>query len=685
MLGGLGRLLGGSGRGSVGGIHATVGADISDYERKMRQADQTMKRTASSMSSELDKSAKALSGGLGGLGALVGVGGAAMLAKQLGDVVTELNAVGAESQRMSAAFVEQWGERAPAAMETLRAASHGAISDMDLMLSANRAQMLHVTDDYNELARLLEVATARGRAMGLSTQQAFNDLVTGIGRISPPILDNLGILTGGEATFEAYAASIGKAGQELTDIEKRQALVNKVLEESVDVTLDAAGQTEALAAAKDNLNRAMGEGIAEIVENSGAIETQIGIIRELTDVTRDFFDVLEGRDALGQYKDELKAAYDQGKLSAARYYELSDAVLLYRQRMAIMGKTEEETTAAIREKQDALREEIGAMTEAEIAAANLHEQQVRDAAAAFQAARGYKAAGAAASTMAAQMAAAAKVQYSPYGYQIYGSAQGSYAAVQSRVEYLQIENERRVIERQMAQARIDEAERTESALLDVQKSAADESLRFAEQQFQALRGIVESALSPTAVTAADLAATAAGTYVDKWDEYIRRIRMPESGMGADQIAEQERLFYSGQMMDQVNWEAVVSDVQRKVQEQAGREALIQEAMRQVQMAGIGASQSQVAAALGITDFAALGQEQQESLASGLTATGLAVKFSDEFKTEFEEQQGLWVQMGTSSVEWMAQGMEKGVTPQVTGLLVGLLAPRIADVLMGGRP
>ena len=33
----------------------------------------------------------------------------------------------------------------------------------------------------------------RGRAMGLSTTQAFGDIVTGIGRMSPLILDNLGI------------------------------------------------------------------------------------------------------------------------------------------------------------------------------------------------------------------------------------------------------------------------------------------------------------------------------------------------------------------------------------------------------------------------------------------------------------------------------------------------------------
>jgi hypothetical protein len=693
LSGFLGQLLGGSGRGSVGGIHATVGADISDYERKMRQADQTMKRTASSMTSELDKSARMISGGLGGIGGAIGIGGALVLAQQIGSAVTELNALGAESQRMSAAFVEQWGERAPAAMETLRAASHGTISDMDLMLSANRAQMLHVTDDYNELGRLLEVATARGRAMGLTTQQAFSDLVTGIGRISPLILDNLGILTGGEATFTAYAASIGKAGQELTDVEKRQALVDKVLEQSVDVAVDAAGKMETLKAAKVNLRMEIGSLITDVIAETEAVDTLTASLEKMrsameyernasaqaNEMTAEFTANLERQISAAGMNEQLYQRMTQGQRNLEVAYR--DGRI-----------TAEQYQTGINALDDELRAATGQMSRAEIAAADLREENDRAARAAWGVARGYMAAGNAASTMADQVAAAARlvaasqIQYSEYGYQIYGSATNSYTAVQQRVEYLQIENERAVIERQNAQGRVDEAEKTEKAILDAQKSAGAESLRMAEQQFDALRGIVESALSPTAVTAADLAATAAGTYLDKWDEYMRRARMPESGLSADAIAEQERLFYSGQMMDQINWGAVVSDVQRKVQEEASREAMIQEAMRQVQMAGIGATQSQVAGALGVTDYAAIGQEQQQALAAGFRADGLAVTFTDQFEDELGQQQERWVTMGTMSVEWMAEGIERGATPEVTHRLINLLVPGVAEVLTGGaRP
>jgi hypothetical protein len=549
---------------------------------------------------------------------------------------------------------------------------------MDLMLSANRAKMLHVTDDYNELGRLLEVATARGRAMGLTTQQAFNDLVTGIGRISPPILDNLGILTGGEATFKAYAESIGKAGQELSDIEKRQALVNKVLEESVAVTQDAAGANESLQVAKANLRMEIGLLVSDFIAETGAVENltaKMTALREAMEFER------KASEAAKEMSAAFTANLEQQISAAGMNEQLYQRMAAGQRALEVAFRdgriTAEQYQAGIDKLEDELRAATGQMSRAEIEAANLAEATTRSMAAAYSAAKAYDAAGTAAYRMGYNFSRAAALQLgegevsTATGY-VSGMLGFGGEALEGRLAELRAENKARV-----------DAYKDD---LSAQKSYASASTNIAEQQFDALRGIVESALSPTAVTAADLAATAAGTYVDKWDEYMRRIRMPESGMGADQIAEQERLFYSGQMMDQVNWEAVVSDVQRKVQEQAGREALVQEAMRQVQMAGIGASQSQVAGALGITDFAAMGQEQQQALSAGFKADGLAVTFTDQFETELGEQQERWVTMGKMSVEWMAEGIDRGATPEVTHRLINLLVPRVAEALTGGtRP
>jgi hypothetical protein len=69
--------------------------------------------------------------------------------------------------------------------------------------------------------------------MGISATQAFNDIVTGLGRMSPLILDNLGITVDLEATMKRYAETLGKTSDALTDTERKQALVNAVIESSL--------------------------------------------------------------------------------------------------------------------------------------------------------------------------------------------------------------------------------------------------------------------------------------------------------------------------------------------------------------------------------------------------------------------------------------------------------------------
>jgi hypothetical protein len=99
------------------------------------------------------------------------------------------------------------------------------------MLAANRAMVLGVADNTEEFTELMEIARDRARAMGLTIEQAFNDIVTGIGRGSPLILDNLGLVIDQVAANEDYASSLGKTADALTEEEKKQALLNAVLEQ----------------------------------------------------------------------------------------------------------------------------------------------------------------------------------------------------------------------------------------------------------------------------------------------------------------------------------------------------------------------------------------------------------------------------------------------------------------------
>lgn len=170
---------------------------------------------------------------------------------------------GAQLDRLAEAsgdFARSLGANMDEVATRVKAASLGTVSDMDIIQASSRAMSLQVSASASELAELMEIAALKGRRMGMTTTEAFNDMVTGIGRVSPLILDNLGILTESEKTYKAYAESIGIGAEKLTDAQKRQALLNKVLQEGRaelaavgGLALDAAGEYEKFEASLKNL------------------------------------------------------------------------------------------------------------------------------------------------------------------------------------------------------------------------------------------------------------------------------------------------------------------------------------------------------------------------------------------------------------------------------------------------
>lgn len=652
----------------------------------------------------------------GGAGMLLGGGlatGVALIGKEFIGAASEAAEYGRQQARIGASFVDLWGTQAPGAMSRLRDASQGTINDMDLMLAANKASLLGVGAGIDDLTKLMQVAQNRGQAMGLTTTQAFSDIVTGIGRMSPMILDNLGIVMNAEQTYGAYAATLGKSADALTDLEKKQALVNRVTAEAGETAATSATSHTALQAAKENLRGEIGLVVDSFIAETGVVEGLTTAFRNMAEAMRehadrtasiadaqtDLDDIMASMAEAGLQQgqagpfaalatdiDRSAEAFRDGRKSLVEY---NADMAEFRTRLMMLAG---DTYPALLQQGDnwaaSMRIQKAAMDPATVAVARLAEREAELASQGVAGAQGTALLAAQVDRLGAKAAAAtpelralAAAQWAAVQ-----ASQGAYdGSAVSTAGYYTVYDDRWELEGERAVSRAnDEYRRGTQGRLAMERDYASESVSIAQQQFDDIRGIVQSALSPTAVTAADMAATAAGAYVDKWDEYMRRVRMPSSGFDAAGIAEQERLFYSGQMMDQINWGAVVSDVERKVAEEAGKEAMMQEAMRQVAAAGLGASQSQVAGALGITGYAA-GTGEAEQMAKGLSAMGLGIQFTDEFAEEFAQQQGRWVDMGALSVQWMAAGIEQGTTPGVTALLVNLLAPRLAEVLMGPRP
>lgn len=218
---------------------------------------QAVGKAATAANKELQSAASGMRGALKGVGGEIGgitgsipqfnsgmlamtglIGGVAVGAVAAGKALFEMAGEARAFNVIKGSFNDlaaSAGADSNSMLKSLQAASRGMISQAELVQSANRAMLLGVADTEEEMGQLMEVAIARGRAMGLSATQAFNDLVTGLGRMSPMILDNLGIVTGGEKVFDEYAASVGKATDALTDAERKTALFNKVMSTSADI------------------------------------------------------------------------------------------------------------------------------------------------------------------------------------------------------------------------------------------------------------------------------------------------------------------------------------------------------------------------------------------------------------------------------------------------------------------
>lgn len=209
----------------------------------------------------------------GAFGVSLSIAGVVQVARMGVELVkTAADAERTERQfRVLAAGVGQSADKMLAAMQK---ASDGMISDNELILSANKAMLLGVAKNSEELSRLLEASRVLGQAMGQDVSKSFNDLVIGLGRLSPLILDNLGIANEGEEMFENYAKSVGRTADSLSRAEKQQILLNKVLE-AAQPLLDAEGKS-----ADDNAKKfdRLGTSWSNAMQTLGEMVGSLGVL-----------------------------------------------------------------------------------------------------------------------------------------------------------------------------------------------------------------------------------------------------------------------------------------------------------------------------------------------------------------------------------------------------------------------
>ena len=118
------------------------------------------------------------------------------------------------------------------AFSKFKSATDSTIDSLTLMKQANNAMLLGITDSEDQMAQMFDVAQRLGQSLGIDTVQSIESLVTGLGRQSKLMLDNLGIMVDTNGAYEDYASSIGKTTSQLTDQERKTAFVNAAMAEA---------------------------------------------------------------------------------------------------------------------------------------------------------------------------------------------------------------------------------------------------------------------------------------------------------------------------------------------------------------------------------------------------------------------------------------------------------------------
>jgi hypothetical protein len=229
-----------------------LGLDPSEFRRGIQQVDSKLKETSKMF---------------GNLGQAIG---AAFAVSQIQAFASEAIKMGSQLETVRKGF-ERFGDIST--LGELRKATRGLVTDLDLMKVAVQAGNFGIP--IQQMGQLLEFAARRAAETGQSVDYLVESIVTGIGRKSPLILDNLGISAvalkekfGGAALEAQSIADVAKAVGEIASAE---------LGKMGEATDTAADKMLRLATSWDNFKARFGEAVAPAVTGvldfiSGALE-----------------------------------------------------------------------------------------------------------------------------------------------------------------------------------------------------------------------------------------------------------------------------------------------------------------------------------------------------------------------------------------------------------------------------
>lgn len=194
----------------------------------------------------LAKTQKDLSSFTGGITKMAGVLGVAFGTQQIASFVLEISKLAGEAVGVEAAFNRL--ENSKRLLIDLTDATRGTVSELTLMKRA--VQFSNFGLELSKLPTLLEFATRRAQQTGQSVDYLVDSIVTGLGRKSVLILDNLGISA---IQLREEMAKVGDITVAVSNIIERDVANSGGIIETTAI------RTERLAASWDNFKVAIGK------------------------------------------------------------------------------------------------------------------------------------------------------------------------------------------------------------------------------------------------------------------------------------------------------------------------------------------------------------------------------------------------------------------------------------------
>lgn len=220
----------------------------------------------------------------GGIAKVGGIIAGAFAVREVASFALEVSKLAGEADGVEAAFNKL--PNATRLMLDLKEATGNTVSELDLMKRTVQATNFGIS--LESLPKLLEFAAVRAQQTGQSVEYLVDSIVTGIGRKSPLILDNLGIsATALKEKMGGVALATASVGDVATAVGK---IAGDELEKMGGLAQTAALQQQQVSAAWDDTKVAIGRAVNATgffqVALNGIIKS-LNLITDLQDESRD--------------------------------------------------------------------------------------------------------------------------------------------------------------------------------------------------------------------------------------------------------------------------------------------------------------------------------------------------------------------------------------------------------------